>query len=88
MGASNDVVGEVARGIYSQILSCQDGPKVWFDALPAEARSFIRAQARAGLERLRRNVTDGMVAAGAELGSHPHEVFCAMLDWALAKDMN
>ena len=89
--ASEDVVGVVARGIYAEVMrvsATPENPPVFFDMLPADARDFLRKQARTGLERLRHNVTDGMVAAGTELGDDPAEIFCAMLDYALAKDMN
>lgn len=88
---SEDVVGAVARGIYSAVLaSCSSpaGTAPFFDELPADAKGFLRKQARTGLERLRSNVTDAMCAAGAELEADPHEMFVAMLDAALAKDMN
>ena len=83
---SEDAVGAVARGIYyafRQPMISVETP--WFDQLPHDAQQFLRMQAREGLNRLRQNVTDGMVAAGAAMGedADPETIFVAMLDAAL-----
>lgn len=87
---TEDVIGAVARGLYKPVFAAQlkEGAAVAPARLPVEAMAFLRVQARHGLEALRQNVTDGMVAAAAELGdADPETVFVAMLDHALRENV-
>lgn len=90
MGAiSEDVVGVVARGIYYAFRQPLKDAAPFFDQLPQDARAFLRVQARAGLERLRQNVTDGMIEAALDLESpDPESIFVVMLDAALSEKIN
>jgi hypothetical protein len=86
---SEDVVGVVARGIYAAFARPLEGKRPFFDQLPADARLFLRAQARAGIQALRNNVTDSMVASAEELGDGTdyESIFVMMIDAALKGDI-
>ena len=99
MSSDLDVVARAIYHVFSQPIT---GQKPWFDQLPLDAKEFLRDQARAGLERLRDQVSDGAIEAGylklSESGitEHPldadrllvRDIFMAIMDRVLAGKPN
>jgi hypothetical protein len=89
----------VARAIYHVFSQPFGGKKPWFDQLPLDAKDFLRDQAKAGLERLRDQVSDEAIADGqlvCDAGSwrtqeptpDARKVFQAIMDRVIAGEVN
>lgn len=89
----------VARAIYHVFSQPFGGKKPWFDQLPQDAKDFLRDQAKAGLERLRDQVSSPAIEAGlielrdADAGTvityeTTRKVFEAIMDRVIAGEVN